>query len=401
MSRIFSHFAGACATLGLLASCGPGGGFDPDLRRMMPGALNTADAAARAAPRPQPDSRGLITFPNSQVAIARKGDTPAIIASRLGLGADELARHNALPVDAALAPGATLVLPRRVAGGPAATGAGVTSTTGLVTDPFAGQGVTTPGRGAPPPAATPATSSTPAARPSAAASPASTAQPAQHVVVSGETAWSIARKYGVNIQDLASWNGLPASMSLRVGQRLLIPVAGQKAPASAASAATTTAPGAGSPTPAPPSAAQALPAENTRPAAEPAPAAPTTDLGATRTAASGSGRFRMPVSGAIIRVYEKGKNDGIDIAAPSGTKVGAAGAGSVAAITRDTSGVPIVVLRHSDGLMTVYTGLDSLSVAKGDQVSAGDAIGTAGNSGFVHFEVRRGFESVDPEDFLG
>lgn len=382
MSSRFSQFAGICAALGLLASCGPDGGFDPDLRRLMPGGLNTADAAAKAAPRPRPDSRGVISFPDYQVVVAGKGDTPASIAARLGLGADELARHNALPADSALEPGATLVLPRRVAGGAAATG--VTSTTGLVTDPFAGQGVARPEAAA-------ASASAPADKPAAGA------QPGQHVVASGETAWSIARRYGVSVRDLAAWNGLPDNMGIRTGQRLMIPVAGQKAPDPAR---VTTAPGTGSPTPTPPSASEALPRETTKPAAEPAPAAPVTDLGATRTAASGNGRFRMPVSGGIIRVYEKGKNDGIDIAASSGTPVGAAGSGSVAAITRDTAGVPIVVLRHSDGLMTVYTGLDSLNVAKGDQVSAGESLGTAGKGGFVHFEVRRGFDSVDPEEFL-
>ncbi len=385
MSRTPLLAAGGCAVLALLASCGPNASFDPDLRRWMPGALNTADAAARAAPRPQPDSRGVISFPDYQVAIARSGDTPASIASRLGLTADELARHNALPIDATLEEGATLVLPRRVAAGSPASG---TSTTGLVTDPFAGQGVRqrdVPGRsnvqsgGGTKPAAT-------------------TAQPGQHVVSAGETAWSISRKYDVSVQDLASWNGLPSSMNVRVGQRLMIPVAGQTPPDPARA---TTAPGTGSPTPKPPSSAEALPKQDTSPAAAPVPDAPATNMGADRTAASGGGRFAMPVSGAIIRVYEKGKNDGIDIAAPAGTSVKAAGSGTVAAITRDTAGVPIVVVRHGDGLMTVYTGLASLNVAKGDQLSSGQSLGTAGDGGFVHFEVRRGFESVDPEDYLG
>ncbi|WP_336390115.1 M23 family metallopeptidase [Paracoccus alcaliphilus] len=88
------------------------------------------------------------------------------------------------------------------------------------------------------------------------------------------------------------------------------------------------------------------------------------------------------------------------MAANAGTAVNAAGGGTVAAITRDTSGVPIVVVRHEGDLMTVYTGLDGLNVAKGDQVSAGQSIGTAGSGGFVHFEVRRGFESVNPEGYL-
>lgn len=370
MSRTFKLAAKAGAAVFLLASCAATG-FDPDLRAWMPGALNTADAAARAAPRPQPDDRGIIRFSDYEVVVARSGDTPAIVARRLGIDPARLAQHNALPVDAPLAAGQTLVLSQQVAAGGAAA---------AVRDPFAGQ--TAPARAA-----------APAAPPAATA----TASPAQHTVAAGETAWSIARKYSVDVKDLASWNGLPVSMTLRVGQRLVIPVAGRKAPDAAA---VTTMPGSGSPTPRPPSAARPLPTETTTPTAEPGPAAPATDLGATRTAASASGRFQMPVSGSIIRVYEKGRNDGIDISATAGTAVKAAGGGTVAAITEDATGAPIVVLRHDGNLMTVYTGLDGLDVAKGDRLSAGQAIGRAGKGGFVHFQVRQGFESVDPEEYL-
>ncbi|MBA49886.1 MAG: peptidase M23 [Paracoccus sp.] len=371
MSRTYRLIGGASAAVLLLASCGANG-FDPDLRRMMPGALSTAEAAATAAPRPQPDSRGLISFPDYQIAIASSGDTPATIAARLGLGADELARYNALPVNASLQQGQTLVLPRRVAD---ATGAAA---------PAARSG------GAPPADA-------------ASDSPASTAssvggQPRQHVVAAGETAWSISRRYGVSVQDLARWNGLPSDMSVRLGQRLIVPIPGQRAPDPAA---ITTAPGSGSPTPRPPSAADPLPREDTAPASKPAPAPDGPDLGSTRTAASGGGRFSMPVPGAIISVYEKGKNEGIDIAAPAGTPIKAAGAGVVAAITQDTSSTPILVIRHDGGLMTVYTGFGSLDVAKGASVGKGQTLGKAGKGGVVHFEVRRGFESADPEDYLG
>lgn len=364
---------GSCRVAGVvvaslaLASCGTEGGFDPDLRGWMNGGLDTAPAAAQAAPRPQPDNRGVITFANGQVAVAQAGDTPATVAARLGLDAGQLASHNALPADAPLRSGAVLVLPTKVAQGTVARPTGIAA---IVTDPFA------KGTGTKAAAPSPQT-------------------PSEHVVASGETAWSIARKYDVTVQDLASWNGLPANMDLRVGQRLIVPKPGTKPDVLA-----TTVPGTGSPTPKPPSAETPLPDETTAPASEPTPDAPTTDLGATRTAASGGGPLRMPVSGSIIRIYEKGKNDGIDIAAPSGTPVTAAGAGSVAAITRDTSGVPIIVVRHEGDLMTVYTGLDGVDVAKGDTVSAGQSLGKAGNDGFVHFEVRRGFESVDPEKML-
>lgn len=383
--------AGAAVTL---ASCGPQGGldlnnFDPDLRGWGGGGLDTAGAAARAAPRPTPDQRGVISYPGYQVAIARQGDTVATIAARLGLNAAELARYNAINANTVLNPGAVVALPRRVAAGaPAAgtSGTGIVSSTGQVSDPFAGQGIKQPNVPPETGAAAGVQSSTlPAA-----------SQPRQHVVASGETAWSIARKYDVSVNDLAQWNGLTSAMTLRVGQRLLIPVAGQK-PATTASV---TAPGAGSPTPRPPSAAEPLPAEKTTPASAAVnkPASP--DLGKTRTAASGGGKFRMPVNGAIIRTYQKGKNDGIDISAAPGSTVSAAGSGTVAAITRDVDQVPIIVIRHDGNLMTVYAGLEDVTVSKGQKVAAGAPLGKARSQGVVHFEVRDGFDSVDPEKYL-
>ena len=373
-----ARILGTMALVTALGACDANGMFEPDLRGLI-GGPTTADAAARAAPRPQPDARGVISFPDSQVAVARQGDTVATIATRLGLNAGELARHNALDANAALAPGAIVALPRRVAAGAPAAGAGIASPIDRVSDPFAGQ---------------------PSARATAPDAPAageSAAQPREHVVLSGETAWSIARKYGVSVADLAAWNGLPANMNIRTGQRLLVPVAGQTAPSIAAQV---TAPGSGSPTPQPPSAAEPLPAEDTQPASTPVERPDAPNLGETRTAASGSGRFRMPVNGSIIRTYEKGRNEGIDISAPGGSAVNAAGAGRVAAITTDTDGVPIVVVRHDGDLMTVYAGLNDLKVSKGDSVTAGQTLGVATPSGVVHFEVRRGFESSDPEDYL-
>lgn len=282
-------------------------------------------------------------------------------------------------------------------GGMARPGAAPAAGGGGVSDPFAGQGVRKPdiaGPGGAPAASGGGATAGGAATPGT-ASGGGTAQ--THTVAAGETAWSISRRYGVSVAELAAANGLPESMAIRTGQKLAIPVAAS----GQAGRVTVTAPGVGSPTPQPPSAAKPLPSEQTVPAAAPVarPAAP--DLGATRTAASGSGRFSMPVQGSIIRAYEKGKNEGIDISAAPGTPVKAAGAGTVAAITRDTDGVPIVVIRHDGTLMTVYAGLDGLKVAKGDSVSAGQTLGAATSAGVVHFEVRRGFESVDPVGLLG
>jgi murein DD-endopeptidase MepM/ murein hydrolase activator NlpD len=110
----------------------------------------------------------------------------------------------------------------------------------------------------------------------------------------------------------------------------------------------------------------------------------------------------MPVSGKIIRAYDKKKNQGIDISAAAGSAVKAAEAGTVAAVTKDTDQVTIVVIRHADSLLTVYAGIDGLKVKKGDKVSRGQTIGAvrAADPSFLHFEVRKGVDSLDPMSFL-
>lgn len=368
----FRLWAVTSAVVATLASCGPNGeytglkldNFDPDFRGGLGGGLSTSQAAAAAMARPQPDQRGVISYPGYQVAVARQGDSVASISARLGLSAAQVARHNAIDPNAVLNPGAVIALPTRVANATPAT-------------------VTT---------RAPSTAGARAATTTVAAP-----QPRQHIVAASETAWSIARKYGVSVADLASWNGLSADMAVRPGQRLLIPVAGEAAPSQAE---VVNAPGTGSPTPQPPSAAEALPNEKTIPASTPVTAPGGPDLGSTRTAASGSGKFRMPVNGAIARTYQKGKNEGIDISAAPGTTVSAAGAGTIAAITRDVDQVPIIVVRHEGNLMTVYAGLDDVTVSKGQTVQAGTPLGKAQGQGLVHFEVRQGFDSVDPEKYL-
>ena len=137
-------------------------------------------------------------------------------------------------------------------------------------------------------------------------------------------------------------------------------------------------------------------------ASSPVAAPAAANLGADRTAASGSSRLLMPVSGKIIRTYEKKKNDGIDIAGSPGAAVGAADEGTVRAVTADADKVPIVVVDHGDNLLTVYANLDGIAVKKGDRLKRGQTLARlrAGDKAYVHFEVRKGFDSVDPMPYL-
>ncbi|MBL4810793.1 MAG: M23 family metallopeptidase, partial [Rhodobacteraceae bacterium] len=140
------------------------------------------------------------------------------------------------------------------------------------------------------------------------------------------------------------------------------------------------------------------------PVATAAPPVVAPNLGAQQTELTGNADATLiyPVQGTIIRAYAAGRNDGIDIASDAQTPVKAAAAGVVAAITTNTDGIQIVVIRHSDNLLTVYTHLEALTVTRDDTVSQGQVIGQvlAGNPSYLHFEVRRGMDSADPADFL-
>lgn len=367
----------------LLMSACTNNDLDWDLRRGT--GADTSGAVQGSANRPNADGRGVISYPGYQVAVAQRGDTVASVAARVGISADELARFNALRPSDALRDGEVLALP----GGtrPGAPG----TTTGSIIGGTRPVDVST--------IATTALDRVGTAPLPAAGKPAG-ANPAQHKVQRGETAFSIARTYNVSARSLADWNGLGTDLEVREGQVLVIPTATGTPPD--AGRTVVKLPGVGSDTPQPPSAKKPLPAENPPKAADKAKETPpVADLGKDRTAASASS-FAMPVSGKIIRGYTKKKNDGIDIAAAAGTAVKSAADGTVAAVTTDTKGTPIVVIRHADGLLTVYAGVDGLKVKKGDKVSRGQSIAVvrAGDPAFLHFEIRKGADSVDPMPYV-
>ncbi len=378
--------------LGVLAACNDTGQLDWDLRPQGQGAFSTAEAARSAtANRPAPDARGVISYPGYQVAVAQRGDTVTSVANRVGIPPAELASYNAVAPDALLNSGEVLALPRRVGESAPGTGSGA-----MVGAPIQSGTIEVTAL------ASNAIDRAQAGGAGTAAAPAPIApggvEPIRHRVQRGETAYTIARLYNVSAKSLAEWNGLGPDLAVREGQYLLIPVVTAAAP----TAEPVTMPGTGSPTPQPPSATKPLPDEKITPAAQPAPGTPKSpDLGKERTAASAA-RFAMPASGSIIRAFDGTRNKGIDIGAPAGSPVKAADEGVVAALTVDTNQVPTLILRHSGNILTVYANIDGIAVKKGDKVTRGQTIATVRNvsPAFLHFEVRKGVEAVDPMPYL-
>ncbi|MEO0566829.1 MAG: peptidoglycan DD-metalloendopeptidase family protein [Pseudomonadota bacterium] len=378
------NVTGRISAVSLLILAGCGQPLDFDLRGGDSGTASAVQAAS--AQRPIPDGRGIISYPSYQVAVAQRGDTVASVAQRVGTDAQALATFNGRGTDDTLREGALLALPNRVAepeGGPITPGnVDITSLAGsAIADAESTQSID------------PRTSVAQ-----------SGIEPVRHQVERGETAFTIARLYKVTPRALADWNGLGADFAVNEGQYLLIPVALPSAAAQSVQTTTLTteAPGQGSPTPLPPSASTPLPEEETVAAAEPVEVQTAPDLGAESAPKTSEARMVFPVKGEIIREYSKGKNDGIDIAAAPGSPVVAADSGTVAAITEDTNGVPIIVMKHTDNVLTVYSNVGNLAVKKGDSVNKGGKLAEIREDGAaaVHFEVREGFDSVDPIPYL-
>jgi murein DD-endopeptidase MepM/ murein hydrolase activator NlpD len=97
-------------------------------------------------------------------------------------------------------------------------------------------------------------------------------------------------------------------------------------------------------------------------------------------------------------------HEGLDIAAPEGTPVQAAAAGTVVFAGWQDGYGNIVIIDHGNGLATAY-GHQSAIVVTGGAVAQGQTIGAVGSTGHstgphLHFEVRVGGVAVDPLGYL-
>lgn len=94
-------------------------------------------------------------------------------------------------------------------------------------------------------------------------------------------------------------------------------------------------------------------------------------------------------------------NDGINIATENGSAVKAIFEGKVLFI-RELYGTYIVALIHGD-YFTIYQGLKSVSVTKGDKVETRQTLGVvaSGEDGpMLHFEIMRGQTKLNPEAWI-
>jgi lipoprotein NlpD len=228
-----------------------------------------------------------------------------------------------------------------------------------------------------------------------------------HVVRRGETIWRIARAYGIDPGDLMETNGVSDPRSVEVGTELFVPGATRVVEVPAPEGATAIDdPGV---RPEPGASAEADARSRRAATATPTPTStPTPTPTATPTSAAHAGSLSWPLRGVLYGRYgvRAGKrHDGIDIAAPEGTPVLAAAAGSVIYAGEQPGYGSIVIVKHDGGLVTLYAHNARILVEEGARVRRGEPIARVGQTGrttgpHLHFEVRDGTRPRNPLLFL-
>ncbi len=229
-----------------------------------------------------------------------------------------------------------------------------------------------------------------------------------YVVEKGDTLYGIAKKTGIPVSQLKSANGLDDGY-LKIGQKLALAPGAAKAAgtvdpiitgtAKSTKPAVKTARTEGKlPQYTPPKADETIIAKAERQSPEKAPDG------------TGIGKMRWPAKGRVVSGYgaRNGSktNAGIDIALPQGTAVKAAENGVViyAGDGLKEFGKTVLV-RHENGLVSVYGHNGEIDVQRGDTVKRGQQIARSGMTGDtdtpkLHFEVRKNSKPVDPSKYL-
>lgn len=250
-----------------------------------------------------------------------------------------------------------------------------------------------------------------------------------YTVKKGDTLVRIALDHGQSYRDIVAWNNLANPNDIKVDQ--VLRVAPPEDAPGVRTAAVTMPPdttkiaplppkktepkgekkpfaegdlkadrdGDGKPDPAPKPAERPVQLASVKPSLPAAPAA------SALSAEDREVSWMWPAEGRVIGQFDEGKNKGIDIAGRPGQQVLAAGGGKVMYAGSGIRGYGnLVIVKHSNGLLSAYAHNRSILVKEGQSVNKGQAIAEMGDSDSdtvkLHFEIRQQGKPVDPSRFL-
>ena len=242
--------------------------------------------------------------------------------------------------------------------------------------------------------------------------PATVVVPTVYQVRRGDTLYSIAFRYRLDWREVAAWNRIEEPYLIRPGQELRLSapppaLAERRSPAPPVSVL--------APRPAPPPAQEPepMPEPEPQPALDPGPTpAPPAEIPADAPAPpSGTRRvagveWRWPTAGSVTRPFDPAATRrGIGIAGELGQPVVAAADGQVVYSGTALIGYgELIIIKHSDTMLSAYAHNRVRLVEEGAAVRAGQPIAELGisdrNEEVLHFEIRRNGQPENPLSFL-
>lgn len=199
-----------------------------------------------------------------------------------------------------------------------------------------------------------------------------------HQVKRNENLATIANFYEVDQSKISEVNGLSGSAMLKVGQSLLVP-GGRKV----------------------------VVATIKKPNTKPVSTKPLYINGKDpSTQIVAGGKMAWPTVGHTVTQYYSWRHNGLDIANKTGTPIYAAADGIVETASWNAGGYGYqVVINHGAGKQTRYAHMSAFAVKAGDSVSKGQNIGVMGSTGHstgphVHFEVMINGKRTNPLSYV-
>ena len=246
-------------------------------------------------------------------------------------------------------------------------------------------------------------------------------KPGFYTVRQGDTLLRIAQQFNQNLRDLVDWNKLSNANTIKVGQSLRVqrPEGMQVSTVQLDSGIETRPLNSNSSTPQPTQnpvsgLAKSGPLGNKIPYSDQALAdlqraeagSPARGLEAQRKPAETktiTGRFIWPTDGAVVQTFEESKK-GIDIAGQAGQPIVAAADGTVLYAKNMRGYGNLIILDHTDGIVSAYAHNKTILVREGQGVKKGQKIAEMGDADSdvfkLHFEIRQLGKVIDPVPLL-
>lgn len=184
-----------------------------------------------------------------------------------------------------------------------------------------------------------------------------------HKIVKGETLWRISKEYGIELDELISANNVEDAETIKTGQMIFIPLSGKQSREKI-----------------------------------------------IRKTGYPKEDFAWPVKGKVILTFgdDKGAstNKGIDIQAKEGDTILASRSGKVIFSDEKVKGYgKTIIIDHGDNFQTIYAHNMEIMVKIGEEVSQFTPIASVGSSGrgnvpYLHFEIRKGHNPLNPFYYL-